>query len=326
MLDFASVKPSAARGGRVVLLALVLASVCGRSWGQAVRLEWHTGLSPALAEKLAAEFGKRHRGLEVSVHPLLIADVDEHAPLWRTADVLTDWGLESRSDLAASGAFARLGAGLPPGLCPRAWDHGGYSAYTHASRISIVFLRAAVPEKDAPDSLAELAHPRWKGKVAFLAPSRYPIAVSLYRFVAAHPALGLAWLERMRDNDVLLLLTPAGVREALDSGVRPVILGRHGNYKPTGFGGVRRPREGTPLLLQATAISSRAPQPEAARLFVKWLLDPAVQRYMVENKFSLLPREDDCGNFARQTSASSETDFLRKVWKALRADDGQDSR
>jgi len=289
-------------------------------------MEWHTGMSLSLAAKLAAEFGKRHRGLKVTVHPLLISDVDERSPLWRTADVLTDWGLESRSDLAASGAFARLNAGHSPGLCPRAWDHRGYSAYTHASRISIVFLRAAVPEKDAPDSLAELAHPRWKGKVAFLAPSRYSLALSLYRFVAAHPALGLAWLEKMRDNDVLLLLTPAGVREALDSGVRPVILGRHGSYEPTGLVGVRPPREGTPLFLQATAINSRAPHPEAARLFVKWLLDPAVQRYMVENNFSLLPREDDCGKLARQTNPSAEEDFLRKVWKALQADDGQDSR
>ncbi|MBI4061707.1 MAG: hypothetical protein HY403_09780 [Elusimicrobia bacterium] len=326
-------------GARRLLLALLLAAACFRAGAEtrfpagkaeAARLTWYTGLSVPIARALAAEFGRRHPGIVISVtrpYPLFEPGPAQGAH-WEKADVVTDAGLEARLELRRSGAFARLDflSRSLPALCPWVSDSGGDFVYTHATRIPILFHRASVSDHDAPDSLAVLAHPRWNGKVALLAPSGSWDAECLYRFVVTHPALGFPWLERMRDNDAMLLLSPLGIREAVGSGVRPAAWGA--DYRVTEFVGERSAREGAPLMLYATAINRRAPHPAAARAFVSWLLDPATQKYMAAENMSIpllkgacaqLEQGPVCGRSVTLPSSGRE-EFTRKVWKTLLGD------
>lgn len=338
---FSATLPSVTRSGRI---ALILVIVCGlpafpsraaETKLSPVRLVWYTSLREVVILQLAAEFGKRHPGIEVdAAHPAsLFARNDQQEAHWRKADVVTDTGLEQRADLQGSGAFTRLDfpAARSPALCPWVLSPTGRSVYTHAAPFLITFSRADVPDQDAPHELAALAQPRWKGKVALLAPSGLMEADCLYRFIADSPALGFAWLERMRDNDVMLLLSPHALMEAVSRGVRPVGWGMAGSVFKLNFG-TRPAREGSPLVLYSTAINSRAPHPAAARLFVAWLLDPATQKFMAKKNMSksLLrgacePLENTaCGRSVKVAPAEA-AEFSRKVWKSLLGE-SQDSR
>ena len=255
-----------------------------------------------------------------------------------SADVVTALGLDRRLALPGAAAVARLElpAGRAPGLCRWVLDPGGRYAYTHTARVRLQLNRGAVADQGAPGSLAELAGPRWKGKVALLSPSDSYEADCLYRFIADHPALGFAWLEKMRENEVTLFLSVKGVLDAVRYGVRPVGWGVPGlrsdpMRKETSAAPVKsRPaREGSVLLLYATAINRRAPHPEAARVFVGWLLEPATRRYLVENGLShdaLL--EGDCERLGREpvcgrslaTGAKEAEALRRRVWEALQGE------
>lgn len=332
-------------------LCLILAACCLRLDARSqtiaraqppVRLVWYISLYVTPARKLAAEFSKRHPGISVDLarSSLLFEGRNEKGAHWEKADVVTDASIASRSELYRSGAFARLNlpAGLSPASCPWLRDPRGYYAYTHAAglplRFSISDVASYVFAQDAPDSLAALAQPRWKGKVALPAPSASFVADCMYRFVAAHPALGFAWLEKMRDNDVMLLFSLMAIWEALVSGVRSAIWGvptftrRERDISSGTSVGSRRPLEGSVVVLYATAINRRAPHPAAARVFVEWLIEPATQKYMVQNRLSYsllegacqrLERGPVCGRSIKVASPETE-EFTRKVWKALLGD------
>jgi len=305
--------------------------------GAPVRLAWYTSLHFGVALKLAARFGELHPAIRVYVRRSspLFERGDGQGADWEKVDVVTDTGIGSHHDLLRRGVFARLhlDAGSLRALCSRVQDPDGRYAITHTARIRLMFNRKAVSEQDASDSLADLARPRWKGKVALLAPSASQEADCLYRFVIDRPDLGFPWLEKMRDNEVMFLLSSREVEQAVSHGIRSEGWGTPGfgndpaRHTPKGSGlGARPAREGSAVLLYATAVSGRAPHPAAARLFVNWLLEPATQRYMVENGLShdslfkgdcgRLERDRICGlNLATDPKAAAE--LRRRVWETL---------
>jgi len=310
---------------RRILLCFILAAVCGRRAAGSqspsdsaapVRLAWYSALPETVASTLATEFAKRHPGIRVDLEraSLLFEPRGETGAHWARMDVVTDVGLGAHSKLFAEGAFARLVVPAPqtrragdrsPSQCPWVMDPRGRYAFTHAVQVPILFQRGSVAEEDAPDTLAALAEPRWKGKTVLLAPSGEPYADCLYRLIAAQPGLGFGWLERMRDNDVMLLESSGAVWEAVISGVRPVGWGIA--LPPQDASGTRTPSDSSVFLLYATAIGRRAPHPEAARLFVSWLIDMATCRQ--------LEQKTVCGGPPQ--GLPSDGEFTRKVWKAL---------
>ena len=334
-------KPSA----RLLILLVFFARLEARPQAadapkEPVQLAWYTSLPEQTVRELAAEFHKQHPAIQVvrASPSQLFGPGFGQAAAWGKADVITDAGFEGRPEIARESAFAPLD--LPRGRssarCPRLLEPRGAFVYTHALPLPFVYDAGPIQDPAVPKSLTALAEPRWKGKVALLAPAASPEAECFYRFVAAQPDLGFAWLERMRDNDVLLLLSPAAVMDAVAEGVRPLGWGvmdfsevaRRG--KASGRVLRTRPPVGPRKfhLLYATAINRRAPHPEAARLFVRWLVDKETQNYMSENglvrslfriKCEALERGSACGGGAKVSPAEVEA-FRRKVRKALMGD------
>lgn len=296
-----------------------------------VTLVWRTSLPDWAARKLASEFSRRYP--RVIVKPVSgeghFTRWREKHVIWEDTDVVTDIGIELHPELTGNGYLSALELSLDKaGVCSWLRNPSGYYAYTHAVRFPLVFSRS-LRREDEPDSLAALAEPRWRREVVLPDPESTLEAGCLYRFVAETPGLGFAWLERMRNNGVMVVMFPSsvdmarqalspgeGVRQSLrkvgwgvsdteargrDLGVRPGSATSWGGG-PRGATSTRRwAREGSPLLLYATAISAASAHPSESRLFVRWLIEPATQRAMERNSISHLLAGADCGRLDRES-------------------------
>lgn len=325
---------------RRTFLVLVLAAAAGgRAYARPpapaggkppIVLSWYISLSSAAALIVGAEFSRRHPGIRLNIQPsyFLFEGGERQRQAWAAADVVTDQRLESRPALSGSGALARLEvpAAMNRALCPRARAPGDDYVYTFAVPLLLLFTRDGLPDGQAPASLAELAQPRWKGKVALRAPHEGLDADCLYRFVAGHPELGFSWLEKMRENDVMLLISGWALATALTRRVRQVAWGIPVHYPSSGLES-RPAREGALTMLYATAINARAPHLAAARVFVTWLLEPETQSFMAANGVSLSLLQDGCKRLEKEPicraandSPSERKAFSGKVWEALLGD------
>jgi hypothetical protein len=313
-------------------LALALLLSAPAAAAERVRLHWYSGLPVSAALGVAAEYERLNPGVELRLaRPhLLFEDGPGRAAAWREADVITELELPARAR-AAGGALAPLPPS-PAGTCAWSRGPGGGHAFTHAVGVPLL-LHPDAAGPDAPATLAELAAPRWKGKTALLAPSSSAESVCLYRWLAAAPGLGLRWLERMRENDVLLLLTRPALWDAVESGLRPVAWGARESAPPPASRVAARPAADAGLtLLYASAVNARAPHPRQARAFLAWLLEPSTQRLLGERGLSLPLLGDACGRLGgkgacgRGDAAAAEADALRRrAWAALLGPD-QSSR
>ncbi|MFH1619387.1 MAG: hypothetical protein ABIG11_05730 [bacterium] len=327
--------------GASAVFGLILTAVPASLYSQThnpqkpVKLAWYTSLLPGTADlqspaqKLAAAFNKLHPS--ILVEPVSAEDMfmrwREKSLMWKDADVVTDVGIELHPELIESGCLVRMeppaqsyGDGgrtesghilqSPPGEggdgCSWAWAGSGYYAYTHAVRYSLI-LRDDVSRADAPDSLAALAGPCWKGKVVLLDPESSAEAACFYRFVARTPGLGFEWLKKMRRNQAVVVMFPYSLSIAMSNNGSIQARWDRSYLKLRAKGNAKfwqcPVREGSPLILYASAVSASSRHPSEAGLFVRWMLDPAIQRAITgKGAFQALAGAD-CARLDRESMA-----------------------
>ncbi|MBI4424257.1 MAG: ABC transporter substrate-binding protein [Elusimicrobia bacterium] len=267
-----------------------------------LRLVWRTSLPEPASRWAASEFALAHPG--VVIEPVqaegMFARWRALAVAWEDSDVVTDIGVELVPEFAESGYLAPLGPRTErSGTCPLSPPRESW-AYTHGFRFPLHLgnWAQAAPEK-APRSLAALAEPRWKGEVVFPDPSSSVEAACLYKFALDSPGLGASWLARMKENRVLLVMSPEAVKTAVSYKTRRAGWGALRLAQDVRW---RVPIEGSPLLLYATGVSAASAHGPQARKFMRWLLEPEVQRRMETARKSVSLAGGDCGRLARESS------------------------
>src|SRR5688572_9306739 len=252
-------------------------------------------------QKLAAAFNKTYPGIAVkytrrSTEPMVQLIETERRANRVTFDVLnlTEPGDVVRwikQGFLASVPIPECGR-MAPGTC----DPKGFYAATGVTPMLGIYNTRVIKPGEAPKSLKALAtDPKWKGKIAISRPTRG--GTSSAALMNVIEAVGRGFLKTARDHDILLTLGNEAAINAVVSGERPLSWGVSG-YRAIEARADGSPievvvwEEGVALAQFIGVVPDKAPHPNAARLFYRWLMTTEGQELIVTNANLYSARKD----------------------------------
>jgi iron(III) transport system substrate-binding protein len=163
-------------------------------------------------------------------------------------------------------------------------DPDGLYATVRSSLCVIAYNTELVKHEEAPKNFADLLNPKWKGKLVKAHPSYSgTIITSTYQMVRE---LGWPYLEKLAQQQVLQIQSATDTPKKIVLGERPVMAdGNESNVLLLKEAGmpieVVYAEEGTPSIVQPSAVFASAPHPNAARLFQNYLFSVEGQELFV---------------------------------------------
>ncbi|HRD76025.1 MAG TPA: extracellular solute-binding protein [Hyphomicrobiaceae bacterium] len=160
---------------------------------------------------------------------------------------------------------------------------GDYLFVLQQVRESIVWNKNLVKDADAPKEWADLLDPKWKSKVGLNTPWR---SISVQQMFAYWQSIGIKdAAERMKANEVRFFEGSSGIIQAIIRGDIHVahmtdipLNAMLADGAPIGF---TYPKSGTTLSNAVAGVAAKAPHPNAARLFLNWLMSAEGQALLV---------------------------------------------
>jgi iron(III) transport system substrate-binding protein len=256
------------------------------------KVVWYTSLALPSAEKVAKLFEAAYPGISVEVHRtgsqrVLQRVMQEVQANIKNADVLhtSDAGhfvLLKEKKLLLKYTPAGVEK-FPPGFK----DKDGYHYGLRATVNVIAYNSKLIPPGEAPRTWKDLLDPKWKGKLVTAHPGYSGIIAT--HVLALVNLYGWEYFRQLAQNRPMLVqsaVDPAGV---VASGERPVGVngGDYTFYQSKKQGNpieIVYPREGVPLVISPTAITSFAPHPNAARLFTDFIFTREVQQVLADSE------------------------------------------
>jgi len=285
-----------------IVMAISWAVVfAGPAFAQDARLEaarkegkvvWYTSLALPSAEKVAKLFEAAYPGIKVEVHRtgsqrVLQRVMQELQANIKNADVLhtSDAGhfvLLKEKKLLMKYTPAGVEK-FPPGFK----DRDGYHYGLRATVSVIAYNPKVIPPAEAPKTWKDLLDPKWKGKMVTAHPGYSGIiATHVLALVNLH---GWDYFKQLAQNKLMLVQSAVDPSGVVASGERPVAV-NGGDYT---FAQTKRkgnpveivyPKEGVPLIVSPTAITSFAPHPNTARLFTDFIFTREVQQVLADSE------------------------------------------
>ncbi len=206
----------------------------------------------------------------------------------------TTTGLES---LIPMGALDPLEPALirPEVKDPAQW-RGGALEFVDEGRTLLVmtpfhrgtlFFNTTQVQPDELKSYRDLLDPKWRGRLASDDPRRAGPGQATFTFFYLHPELGPDFMRALLRQDLTLMQDYQQEIDAVGQGRFPILIGgsdalaeariKHGI--PLGIVDPRNLRERSDVspASGATALFNRAPHPNAARIYLNWLLGKEAQ-------------------------------------------------
>jgi len=285
----------------VSLLALTLAFSAAAAAAQDPRLEaarkegkvvWYTSLALSSSEKVAKLFETAYPGVKVEVHRtgsqrILQRMMQELSSNIRNVDVVhtSDAGhyvllkekkLLMRYTPAGVDAFA-------PGFKDRDGFHYGLRATVNVIAYNTKMIAAA----EAPRTWKDLLDPKWRGRLVTAHPG-YSGVIATHVLALVH-LNGWDYFKALAQNKPMLVQSAVDPSGIVASGERPVAVngGDYTFYQAKKKGNpveIVYPKEGVPLVVSPSAITSFAPHPNAARLFTDFIFSRDVQQVLADTE------------------------------------------
>ena len=256
------------------------------------KVVWYTSLVLPSAEKVAKLFEAAHPGITVEVHRtgserILQRLMQELSANIRNADVVhtSDAGhfvlLKDRKLLAR---YTPAGVeAFPAGFK----DRDGYYYGLRATVNAIVYNTKAVAGSDVPKTWKDLLDPKWKGKLVTAHPGYSGVIAT--HVLALSQLHGWDYFKQLAQNRVMIKQSAADPSTVVASGERVVAVngGEYSAYQLKKKGNpidIVYPKEGVPLVVSPTAITSFAPHPNAARLFTDFTFSRELQQVLADSE------------------------------------------
>jgi iron(III) transport system substrate-binding protein len=284
----------------LAVLVALLATAAGAS-AQDARLEaarkegkvvWYTSLALPSAEKVAKLFETAYPGLKVEVHRtgserILSRVMQELQAGIKNVDVVhtSDAGhfvlLKGKNLLLK---YTPAGVeGFPAGFK----DRDGYYYGLRATVSVIAYNTKAVSAAEAPKTWKDLLDPRWKGKMVTAHPGYSGVIAT--HVLALVNQYGWDYFKQLAQNRLMLVQSAVDPSGVVASGERAVAVdgGEYTFYQTKKKGNpieIVYPREGVPLIVSPTAITSFSAHPNAAKLFTDFSFSREVQQVMADSE------------------------------------------
>jgi len=197
------------------------------------------------------------------------------------ADIL--WGGGAHTGASAPELFLPYDSPALEGIREEFLDPHGYNAPFDAFTMVIVYNKDLVSEEEVPRKWADLTDPKWRGKVVHANP-----AVSSSAFAAMMMWLKIGgWdlVEALARNQIIVESSSAPFTQ-VGQGENPLAVAyEEGAWRwlPTGRIGIVYPEDGVAFVPGGLFIVRNSPNPNAARLFVDYLLSKEAQELLAAN-------------------------------------------
>ncbi len=256
------------------------------------KVVWYTSLALSSSEKVAKLFEAKYPGIKVEVQRtgserVLQRLMQELAANIKNADVVhtSDAGhfvlLKEKNLLMkyAPAGIERFPASFK--------DKDGYHYALRATVNAIAYNSKIIPAGEAPRTWKDLLDPKWKGKLVTAHPG-YSGVIATHVLALVH-LYGWDYFKQLAQNKPMLVqsaVDPAGV---VASGERPVAVdgGHYTFYQAKKKGNpveIVFPKEGVPLVVSPSAITSFAPHPNAAKLFTDFIFSRELQQVLADSE------------------------------------------
>ena len=294
----------------VMIEVLMVMAFCGFN-SASVAAEWESTLAAAkkegkvavitdvtatLRDALTLEFQKNY-GISVElfgsagreVPPRVAAERKAGRFLW---DIYIHGSTTALEAMIPMGAFDPLEPALilPDVKDPKTW-RGGAIEFLDPSKMVVVmtpfqrgtiFYNTKLVNAKEFKSHKDLLDPKWKGKIAVDDPRRAGPGAATFTFFYLHPELGPDFIRALGKQQMTILRDYAQEVDAVGQGRYPVLIGG------ADFVAINRAKQGAPIaivdpreLKEGTDVSpangnlalfNRAPNPNAAKIYINWLL------------------------------------------------------
>lgn len=256
------------------------------------KIVWYTSLALTSSEKVAKLFEASYPGIKVEVHRtgsqrILQRVMQELQANIKNADVVhtSDAGhfvLLKEKKLLMKYTPAGVEK-FPPGFK----DKDGYYFGLRATVNVIAYNSKIIPAGEAPRTWKDLLDPKWKGKMVTAHPGYSGIIAT--HVLALANLYGWDYFRQLAQNRLMLVQSAVDPSGVVTSGERPIAVngGDYTFYQIKKQGNpveIVYPKEGVPLVISPTAITSFAPHPNAARLFTDFTFTKEVQQVLADTE------------------------------------------
>jgi iron(III) transport system substrate-binding protein len=166
-------------------------------------------------------------------------------------------------------------------------DRDGYYYGLRATVNVIAYNSRIIPAGEAPRTWKDLLDPKWKGKMVTAHPGYSGIIAT--HVLALANLYGWDYFKQLAQNRLMLVQSAVDPSGVVASGERPIAVngGDYTFYQIKKQGNpveIVYPKEGVPLVISPTAITSFAPHPNAARLFTDFTFTKEVQQVLADTE------------------------------------------
>jgi iron(III) transport system substrate-binding protein len=256
------------------------------------KVVWYTSLALPSAERVAKLFEQAYPGIKVEVHRtgsqrILQRVMQELQANIKIVDVIHTSDAGHYVLLKDKKLLMRH---VPPGVekFPSGFkDKDGYYFGLRATVSVIAYNTKSVSAADAPKTWKDLLDPRWKAKLVTAHPGYSGVIAT--HVLALVNQYGWDYFKQLAQNRPMLVQSAVDPSGVAASGERPVAVngGEYTFYQTKKKGNpieIVYPKEGVPLIVSPTAITTFAPHPNAAKLFTDFTFSREVQQVMADSE------------------------------------------
>ena len=283
------------------LLASALLVSAAPAAAQEARLEaarkegkvvWYTSLALTSSEKVAKLFETAYPGVKVEVHRtgsqrILQRMMQELQANIKNVDVVHTSDAGHYVLLKEKQLLMRYSPAGVDAFSPGFKDRDGYHYGLRATVNVIAYNTKAIPAAEAPRTWKDLLDPKWRGRLVTAHPGYSGvIATHVLALVHLH---GWDYFKALAQNKPMLVQSAVDPSGVVASGERPVAVdgGDYTFYQVKKKGNpveIVYPKEGVPLVVSPSAITSFAPHPNAAKLFTDFIFSKDVQQVLADTE------------------------------------------
>jgi len=254
------------------------------------KLAFYTAIDIKVAQALARNFEKLYPGITVQVERTGSERLFQRVSQERASNIYAADVLDA-TDQALFVTWKKQGI-LEPFVPAEmlkfpASERDPDGAYNNVrfTLMPVAYNTSLVKPEEAPTSFADLLDPKWAGKIVKAHPSYSGgIVTSTFQTVKA---IGWGYFEKLAKQKVLQVQSSTEPPKKLALGERAISADglEYVNIQLKESGApiaIVYPKEGTPFIPSCEGIAKNAPHPNAARLFISFIVSRETQQYLVE--------------------------------------------